>query len=57
MIISEQQIMQLMELVKQYCEILLCAHGNKSAKRQFTIATLLLNTIANQQPTELKEIK
>lgn len=57
MIISERQVMQLMELVKQFQAILLCAPTNIQAKNQYNCADELLNTIANQQSDELKVIE
>ncbi len=57
MIISERQIAQLMELVRQFQAILVLIPSNEKAKNQYNCAEELLNTIANQQSTELKDVK
>jgi hypothetical protein len=57
MIISEKQIMQLMELVRQLQTILLLASNNERAKHQYNCSDELLNSIANQQSEELKVIE
>lgn len=54
MIISESQIMQLMDLVRQFQNILLCT-GEETSDIYNSIE-IILNAISNQQSEELKEI-
>lgn len=57
MIISEKQIMQLIDLTRQYMSVLLCAKENKAAKETYNASEYLLNSIANQQSEKLIEVK
>ena len=57
MIITEKQIMQLMEFTRQFQSVLLCAKDNEAAKNQYNCIEEILTTIANQQSEELKEFK
>jgi hypothetical protein len=56
MIISEKQIMQLMDFVNDYA-LLLASSPNKTHAAMFNNIRGLLDKITNQQPEELKVIK
>ncbi len=57
MIISDQQIAQLMDLATQFQCLLSLIPENNIGENQFNCIDNLLNTIANQQSHELKAIK
>lgn len=55
MIISEKQIMRLMDFVNDYCVIL--ARAGKDHVDVYNSIRLFLDTITSQQSEELKEIQ
>lgn len=56
MIISEKQIMQLMDFVNDYC-VLLASSPNKTHAEMFNNIRCLLDTVTAQQSEELKVIE
>jgi len=56
MIISEKQIMQLMQLAQSYCDLLCRLQSDQHTPYSSQIDTLILE-INNQQSEELKEFK
>jgi hypothetical protein len=57
MIISEKQIMQLMQIAREFQSILIMAPEGERCKKQYDQIGSILTTIANQQSEELKKIE
>lgn len=58
MIISEKQILQLIEKCRNYCAIMVAANNaSEATAKEYNEISGLLSTIANQQSEELKVIE